>query len=162
MVRGKLGWGRGVWFAIFGDQGKGVPFRESEKRGGVFLEAQTPEGQVRFCSHEPQGLCDVCGFKEAKQADDEVSQRGDELRGVLSSDLAAVLIEGDIADIVEAVFNSPVSAVQLKETLGVSLFWREAGDPGDGFLSSFLVLQMKNLAADRENLADIWELKVVV
>ncbi len=107
-------------------------------------------------------MCDICGFKEAKQADGEVSQRGDDLRTVLGSDLAAVLIKGDIADVVEAVFNSPMSAVQLKQAPGVGFFGTEAGDPVDGLLGSFLALQMKDLSADREDLADVWELKVVI
>ncbi len=48
----------------------------------------------------------------AQQADDGVSQASEHLRAMPLSDLAAVFVEDDVANPVEAVFNTPMSPVK--------------------------------------------------
>jgi len=62
----------------------------------------------------------------ANECDGEVSERGERPCGGAGS--ASVLVEGDIADIVEAVFDRPVGACEGHEALGSSLSGRQACD----------------------------------
>lgn len=47
--------------------------------------------------------------------------------------LGAVLIKGDIADVVQAIFDRPVTTVEHEQALGIGPLLGEAGDEVDRF-----------------------------
>ena len=71
---------------------------------------------MRFVGHISKSLCDR-GFTEgAKNADDAISQRGHNPGRMVRSDGGTVFMKGDITNIMEAVFNTPMAAIQLKNS----------------------------------------------
>src|SRR5215212_6932468 len=71
---------------------------------------------------------DVGGTGGAQQADGEVTAGGEGVGDGAGAHLGAILLEGDVADVVEAVLDAPVSSSQSQERLGVGLLGRQAGD----------------------------------
>src|SRR5215210_8475718 len=58
---------------------------------------------------------DVGGTGGAQQADGEVAASGEGVSDGTSAHLGAILVEGDIADVMEAVLDAPVTAGQRQE-----------------------------------------------
>jgi hypothetical protein len=77
-------------------------------------------------------LFDVGPASETEEADRDISHGGHDLGGGAGPDLGSVFVEGDVADMVFAVFYSPVSAVEGENVGGVGLPGGEAGDAIDG------------------------------
>jgi len=71
---------------------------------------------------------DVADTAEAKQSDHQVAQSGHYLGGSAGSDLAAVLVEGNIPHPVQAVLDAPVSSHEVQQLRGRCLLRGEAGD----------------------------------
>jgi hypothetical protein len=76
---------------------------------------------------------DVVGADQAQQADGRSRKRGHESGTFAGAHLGAVLLEGDIADIVQAVFDRPVTAVEREQASGIGPLLGEAGDEGRPF-----------------------------
>jgi hypothetical protein len=76
--------------------------------------------------------------------------------------LGSVFVEGDVADMVSAVFYSPMSAVEGEDVGGVGLAGGEAGDAVDSLvaLAQRVALQVEHLAGDREGLVDAGEVQL--
>jgi hypothetical protein len=70
---------------------------------------------------------------------------------------AAVLVIGDIADIMGPVFNRPLAASQTEQAAGVSFLGGEAGDAIDRFGMIFLGDDLGAVSLDREDLGGIRE-----
>ena len=75
---------------------------------------------------------------------------------------AAVLVEGDVAHPVQAVFDGPMRTAQIQQAGRVGLLGGEAGDAVDGFGVLFLGEDLGGLALDTEDLADVGEVQVAV
>ena len=73
-----------------------------------------------------------------------------------------VLIEGDIAYIVGAVLDGPLTAVEGKEFVGVSLGCCQAADGKDGFMALFAGFELGDLTLNAADRRDIGEVDVVV
>jgi hypothetical protein len=84
------------------------------------------------------------------------------LRSVANSDLRAVLIEGDIPDPVQSVFNGPMATDQLEEANGVRLLRGEAGDAVDDFVVLFVGEGVGDVAINTKDLGDMGEADIVV
>lgn len=84
-------------------------------------EAGVPGAGAECCG-------DVGTVATAEQGDGEVSAGGEGLRRPAGPDLAAVLVERDIADVMALVFDSPVAAGQGEEVFGRSPMGGQAGD----------------------------------
>jgi hypothetical protein len=98
------------------------------------LEAKEFQAQRGCCGYMSKGLGNVFCSEVAQQANGEVPQGSHDVRCILSPDLATILVQGDVSDPMEAVFNGPVASVQLKQPLRIRLEWGEACDPiGDLF-----------------------------
>lgn len=76
----------------------------------------------------PEGGSDVAGTGASEQGDDEVTAGGEGLRDGAAAHLGTIFIEGDVADVMEAVLNAPMPPGQGEERFGVSVFVGEAGD----------------------------------
>lgn len=79
------------------------------------------------------------GVVVADQADGEVAQGGHDPGQVSGADLGSVFIEGDIADVVDPVFDVPVAADDGGEQSGGGLAEAEAGDRVDDWTVPGLV-----------------------
>jgi hypothetical protein len=84
------------------------------------------------------------------------------LWGGAGPDLGSVFVEGDVADMVFAVFYSPMSAVEGEDVGGVGLAGGEAGDAVYGLvaLAQWVAVQVGHLAGDRPGLVDAGEVQV--
>jgi hypothetical protein len=84
------------------------------------------------------------------------------LMGGAGPDLGSVFVEGDVADVVFAVFDSPVSAVEGEDVGGVGLEGGEAGDAVHGLVAraQWVAVQVEHLAGDRPGLVDAGEVQV--
>jgi hypothetical protein len=109
-----------------------------------------------------QGAGDIGEAQKARERDGEVAQRGHHGWAVAGADAGVVLGEGDIADIVGAVLDPPLAAVQGEELVRISLCRSQAGDGKDGLLALLAGLQFRDLALDAADLRDMGEVGVVV
>jgi len=105
---------------------------------------------------------DVSGAGQAQQADDEVSQAGEHLGGVTGAHPTAVLVEGDVSDPVEAVFDGPVPPGKGEELFGGSSMRGAGGEAADRFPADLSGGAALGDALDQEDLGDVGEVEVVV
>ena len=74
----------------------------------------------------------LAGLSEhTQQTDDGVAQAGEHLRAMPFSDLAAVLVEGDIAHPVQAVFDAPMVPMEGQQPVCPGLLRGEVGEAED-------------------------------
>jgi hypothetical protein len=92
---------------------------------------------VRFSGHVSDGGGNIGIICQPKEADGEVSERGHHSGAGLGSYLRAILIKGDVPDIMAFVFDAPMSTVKVEELLGRSLLGRETGDEIGSFSAFF-------------------------
>ncbi len=106
------------------------------------------------------GLAGLSDYTQ--QADDGVAQTGEHLRAMALADLAAVLIESDIAHPVEAVFDAPMVSIEGQQPVCPGLLWSEVGETED-LLGAYLAgLEPGHLPLDAADLADVGKVEVVV
>jgi len=60
--------------------------------------------------------------QQTKNADDKISQRCHTCWCIVCANGGEIFIEGDIPDIVEAIFNAPMPTIQVKHLRWVCLF----------------------------------------
>jgi len=101
---------------------------------------------------------DVGRAGSSEQADDEVAAGGEGLSDGADPHLGAVLVEGDVAHVTEAVLDASVSSGQGQERLGVGLLGCQTGDVvtdilfrGDDLAAS----DLEPVALDRADLTDL-------
>ena len=75
---------------------------------------------------------------------------------------ATVFVVVPIEDVVAAIFDRPMPAVDLKEASGMGLFRCSAGDAVGDFVGAFSGLLLDPLPFDDEGLSDVREVEVVV
>lgn len=73
---------------------------------------------MRFSGHVSDGGGNIGILCQPKKADGEVSEGGHHSEACLGSYLRAILIKGDVPDIMAFVFDAPMPAVQVEELLG--------------------------------------------
>ena len=126
------------------------------------LDADGGQRAARLMGEGAQGAGDIGEAKQAGQGDGEVAQSSHHGRPVADTDAGAILVEGDIADIVGAVLDPPLTTVEGEQFVGVSLGRCQAGDGKDGLVASLAGLQFRDLALDAADLRDMGEVDVVV
>jgi hypothetical protein len=78
------------------------------------------------------------------------------------SDLGAVLVEGDVADPVEAVLDTPVAAVEGEQALWRGLLGGEVGDAAHPLKALLTGLGEGDVTLDQAGLAKVGEVEIVV
>jgi hypothetical protein len=76
----------------------------------------------------PQRLSDVGGAGATEQGEGKVAASRHNLGTGASADLASILPQGDIADVMEVVLDAPVRPQASEEPSGIGLRWGDAGD----------------------------------
>jgi len=117
---------------------------------------------MRFGGHLPEAPCYVCPSRPTQEADGEIPESGHDPRAVSGSDLGAIFIKGDIPDIIQAILDRPVAAVELQKAAGQSFLRGEAGNPIDYLFASLTAFHFGELPLDDEDLAEVRKLKVVI
>ena len=104
---------------------------------GVWARAfssETSSGEQQECSIGgsrgvgAEGRSDVGGSGSSEQADDEITAGSEGLRDRAAAHLRAILIEGDVADVMQAILDPPVTTGQREECPSIGLVRSEAGD----------------------------------
>ncbi len=114
-----------VWAIItdyYQEEDTGMPLSYRNKAccqsAADYLCTDQMQCQIWFSSHM-SGSCGNIGIIcQPKEADGEVSEGSHHSGAGLGSYLRAILIEGDVPDIVAFVFDAPMPAVQVEELLG--------------------------------------------
>jgi len=75
-----------------------------------------------------EGGGDVGALAVTRQSDGEIAAGGEDLGGGAGADWGAVLVEGDVSNIVDLVFDAPMAARERQQGRGVRLSSGEAGD----------------------------------
>jgi hypothetical protein len=97
-----------------------------------------------------------------KDADDAIFERGHNPGRMVCPNRGAVFTKGDITNVMEAVFNTPMSPVQAEYAGRVSLLLRKAGNATDRFFGCFLGFEVGTFSVDTKDLSNKRECKVVV
>jgi hypothetical protein len=144
---------RGLW-------GEGRTNEGAGAAAALQAEQAQPEGWVR----RQVALCggDRPGPGEAKQADGEVSQAGEHLGAVARAHATAVLVEGDIAYPMEAIFNGPVTSCRAEQLRRRGFVGRARSDAADDFPVELARGDDLADAFDLEDLAAVGKREVVV
>ena len=93
------------------------------------LHPDEPQRRADFPAAGPERGGDVAGPREAQQTDGEIAQDRQALRGVARADLRAIIVEGAIADVMQAILDGPVAAHQSQQPGRRCRGEGETGDP---------------------------------
>ena len=102
------------------------------------------------------------GSGHAQQRDGQIAQRCHDLSPGAAADAAAILIEGDVANPMEAILNRPVLAAEGENALGMGTFGGHAGDSVDGFGAELLRDRFGGVALNGEDLSRMWKVDIAV
>ena len=123
---------------------------------------QVVEDRTQVAIEPAHGLSDVADFLGFDDADREATQAADVLRAMSGLDATAVLVKVPVEDIVAAIFDDPMTAVDLQQALGVGLIAGAAGDAVGEFPRAFAALLVDSLAFDHVGLADMGKLQIAI
>jgi len=98
------------------------------RRAGVGGHAQVVEYQASVLVELAHFLSDAAHALGLDQTDGEAAQAGDVLGAVAGADAATVLVIVPIEDIMAAILDGLVAAVNFKQALGIGLLRGTAGD----------------------------------
>ena len=147
------------WVRTRSSPRKGVCWRWAVRAG---LQADQRKRPLRFACESPQLARDVLCTGQAEQRDGEVSQDRHHSGTVAGSDLAAVLVEGDIPHPVASVLDAPVATVDGQQARWISLLWLEARDQVGDLTGRLAALNVSDIPLYLGDLAAVGEVKVVV
>jgi len=88
-------------------------FQPLSSRSTATSKSDTYQSENEFvisASARPKCGRDISGASETKDRDGEIANGSHHLRARAAADTAAVFIEGDIANVMETVFDAPVTA----------------------------------------------------
>jgi hypothetical protein len=104
--------------------------------------------------HDPSGRSgNARKLQYAEAPQSKIPRRGHDLRGVLGAYATGILVEGHVADVMKAIFDSPVASVECKQPLGISPLGFEACDAVGHFERVFAFLPA--FARDLANLLQV-------
>ncbi len=123
-------------------------------------DAQQPKRLIHAHREVACALGDVAETVQAHDANHQIPDARHEPGAGAGAHSGTILVEGDIAHIVNSVFDLPMPPVQLKQPRRRGLFGVEAGDPVDYFGSSVAASKKYGVALDAEYLFDMREIKI--
>ena len=93
------------------------PFLEASGGARVFCHSQVIEDQANIACELSHFLCNATHALGFDDSDGKTSEARDVFRAIAGAYATAVFIEIPVQDVVAAVFNAPVAAVNGKELL---------------------------------------------
>jgi len=130
--------------------------------GGLGSEAQEAQADGGSRADVAQGGSDVRSARQAHEADGEVAKASEHLGTVACAHLTAILVEGDVADPVEPVFDAPVASGEFEQLGGRGLVRREARQAADDLVMELAGGKDFAQAFDLKDLAAVGKVDVVV
>lgn len=115
---------------------------------GIGCRAQVVEDQASVFVELAHFLSDVGYALRLDHADGEAAKPGDVFVAVAGADTAAVRVIVPVHDVVAAIFDNPMAAVGVKDTAGIGLFLRWAGDAVGDFIGAFAALFFDSFPLD--------------
>jgi len=129
---------------------------------GVVSHGQVVEDQAGVFVELADFLGDVFGAFRLDQTDSEARQAGEVLGAVSGANAATVLVEVPIEDVVAAVFDGPVSAVDIEQAFGINLSRRAAGNAISEIAGRFTGFLVDHDPFDEKDLSDMGEVEIAV
>ena len=130
--------------------------------GSESLQADQAKSQRIGPSAQAQsGSNDFCSC-HAQQRYREIAQRSHHLSSGTTTDAASVLIEGDVANPMEAILDRPMHTAESENALRAGTFGRHAGDSVDGFGAEFLRDHFGGVALNGKDLSGMWKVNVAL
>lgn len=130
--------------------------------GGVWRSEADGSERATGLGEGAQGGGHVREAGQTAEGDGEVVQAGHDRWTVADTDTRAVLAEGHVADIMGAVLDAPVAAVELQQAVRVSLLRRQTGHEEDGLVALLTGFELGDFAFDATDLGDIGEVDIIV
>jgi hypothetical protein len=124
--------------------------------------AQVVEDEADVALESAEGGGDAVPGRGADDADREAAQARGVFGPVAGADAAAVLVPVPVKDIMAAVLNGPMVAIEGEDALGVGGVGAVAGDAVGELGGDFAALFVDDMTLDEESLADEREIEVVV
>jgi len=101
------------------------------------------------------------GAGHPDEADGQITETGHDLGAVALADLAAVFVEGDVADIMDFVFDGPVPANVLEEQGRAVEFCGEAADSIRDFVFRIVAAKVGGVALNAEDRLSVRHVHIV-
>lgn len=117
----------------------GVASRARKLSGESRGREKEGEGFGRMGREMTAGRGDSSVTSAVEQGDRQVAQAGHDLRGVPGAQAGVILAEGDIADVVALVLDTPVGADKVEQSVGRGRRGGQAGDEGDDLSCGMLL-----------------------
>ena len=90
------------------------------------------------------------------ESDSQIAKSSHDLRSRASAQARAILSKRDIANVMQAILNAPMSSVEIKQTPRSGLDGSEVGDEVDNLLGGFASLMNGHRASQTGYLTDEW------
>jgi len=135
-----------------------------EASGGarVFRHPQVIEDQTDIACELSHFLCNAAHAFGFDEADGKASKSGDVFRAIAGADAAAVFIEIPVQDVVAAVLDGPVAAIDGEELLGVCFLRLSTGDAVGDVVGDLAGLFLNGFPLDHEGLSHMGEVEIGV
>ena len=128
----------------------------------VFRHPQVIEDQADVACEFTHFLCNAAHAFGFDGSDGEAAESRDVFRAVAGAYPAAVFIEIPVQDVVTAILDAPVPAIDGKELLGVCFVRLSAGDAVGDVVGVFPALFFYRFPLDHEGLSHVGEVEVGV
>ncbi len=102
---------------------------------------------------------DIGSACEPHQPDGQVAQRSHHVWGGLLAHLGTIFVVGAVANIMEAVFDRPVAAIEGEQRVRIGLVGAQAGDGEHDLALLGVVLEAHPHTFDAGDLRDVWEVE---
>ena len=107
-------------------------------------------------------LCNASDFFGFDEADGKASESRDIFRAIAGANAATVFVEVPIDDVVAAILDAPVAAIDAQNCFGVGLLGGSAGDAIGQVVGVFSALLVYGFPLDQEGLSHMGEIEIGV
>jgi hypothetical protein len=135
-------------------------FLEASRGARVSGHAQVIKDQTDVACEFSHFLCNAAYAFGFDDPDGKAAEAGDVFRAVAGAYATAVFIEIPVQDVVAAVFDGPVAAIDSKELLCVNLFRGSAGDAVGDVVGDLSGPLFNRFPLDQETLLHVGEVEV--
>ena len=128
----------------------------------VFRHPEVVEEQPRVPVQLTDFLRDVADALGLDQADGKPTEPRDVFRAVSGADAAAIFVVVPVENVVAAIFDRPVSAVDLEDAFGIGLLRWAAGDSVGDLVRAFAGLFVDGVAFDDKGLTEVRKVEIAI